>query len=117
MDITQNIMKVLLVNIAVVFGSSVGNELGAFVRDELEARRRRTQGLPEPERRVYLQTLGQNAPATATLAATVLAQRASQRRPLWGFMLGVLLAALISDRFDRVQLRRARPGQRERAFD
>jgi hypothetical protein len=98
----NNIKSVVLVSIAAQAGSSVGNELGAFVRNQLEARRRREQGLPEVEKRIYLQTLGSNGVATTTVVATALALRAERRRPLWGFVIAVVLTALIGDRFDRL---------------
>jgi hypothetical protein len=98
----KNIKSVVLVSIAAQAGSSVGNELRAFVLDQLEARRRREQGLPEMERRIYLQTLGSNGVATTTVIATALALRAERRRPLWGFLIAVVLTALIGDRFDRL---------------
>lgn len=102
MKVDGNIKSVFLVSIAAQVGSSVGNELGAFVRDQLEARRRREQGLPEMEKRIYLQTLGANGVATTTVVATALALRAERRRPLWGFVIAVILTALIGDRFDRL---------------
>jgi hypothetical protein len=94
-------------NMAAVSGASVGNELGAFIRDRSEARRLRAQGLPEPEQRIYLQSLGQNAPATPTLVAMILAFLAPRRRPLWAFMIAAVLAALVGNRFDRMLLRPA----------
>ena len=102
MRIDRDIKSLISVGIAAQAGSSVGNELGAFVRDQMEARRRREQGLPEMEKRIYLQTLGANSVTTTTIIATVLALRAQRRRPLWGFVIAVVLTALIGDRFDRL---------------
>jgi hypothetical protein len=107
MDVGRKVASVLAVNMAAVSGASVGNELGAFVRDQLEARRLRDQGLPEPEKRVYLQTLGQNAPATVTLVAMGIGLLAPRRRPLWAFTTAAVLAALVGNRFDGVLLRPA----------
>jgi hypothetical protein len=108
--IDDKVKSVVLVSIAAQAGSSVGNELGAFVRDQLEARRRREQGLPEMEKRIYLQTLGDKGVATTTMVATALALRAERRRPLWGFLIAVVLTAVIGDRFDRLLMPKA-PGR------
>ena len=106
MDVGRKVAEVLAMNMAAVSGASVGNELGAFIRDRSEARRLREQGLPEPEQRIYLQALGQNAPAAPTLVAMILAFLAPRRRPLWAFMIAAVLAAWVGGRFDGILLDR-----------
>lgn len=106
MDIGRKVAAFLAMNMAAVSGASVGNELGAFIRDRSEARRLRAQGLPEPEQRIYLQSLGQNAPTTPTLVAMILAFLAPRRRPLWAFLIAAVVAALVGNRFDGILLDR-----------
>jgi hypothetical protein len=91
-----------LAGIAAFLGTDVGNELRVFILDQLEARRRRAQGLPAPEKRIYLQTLGEHNVPTNALIALLLASRAERRRPLYAFVIGALLTVLIGDRFDRI---------------
>lgn len=108
MDFGGNVKSLASVSIAAFIGSSVGNELGAYVRDQLEARRRREQGLPETEQRIYLQTLAAEGVTTTALVATVLALRAPRRRPLRAFLLAVLFTAVVGDRFDQMLRLRGR---------
>jgi hypothetical protein len=105
-DIARVVRTVLPVNVAASVGSSIGNELHALTLDQLEARRRRAQGLPEMERRIYFQTIGKGSVATTTLVAIFLALRAERRRALWAFAIAVLLTTLVGDRFDRMLLHR-----------
>jgi hypothetical protein len=85
-------------------GTSVGKELRSLILDQKEAQRLRAQGLPEPEKRIYFQTIGQNAVLTTSIAATILALCAKRRRPLAAFVIGVLLTLLVGDRFDQMLL-------------
>ena len=101
MSSKDDVKGLILVGLASSAGSSVGGELRAFVMDQREARRCREQGLPEPERRVYLQTLGDGAIASTTIAATFLALRLKQRRVAGAFLIALLLTLLVGDRFDR----------------
>ena len=85
-------------------GTSVGKELRSLILDQREAQRLRAQGLPEPEKRVYFRTVGQDAVLTTSIAAVILTLSAKRRRPLVAFVIGVLLTLLVGDRFDRMLL-------------
>jgi hypothetical protein len=109
MSSERNIKTFLSVASAASMGTSLGRELRAFILDQMEARRRREQGLPELEKRIYLQTLGSGSMGATGLLATLLAMRAERRRPLRAFLIGLLLATLVGDHFDRCLPRPPRP--------
>jgi len=108
MSSERNIKTFLSVASAASMGTSLGRELRAFILDQMEARRRRDQGLPELEKRIYLQTLRPGSMTPTGLVAAILAMRAEQRRPLRAFLIGFLLAMLVGDRFDRLLPRQPR---------